>query len=128
MGWLFLILVVGAAVFLVLRSRAKAADAPDKPRYKYEGLAFKGDAHCCQAAKKMDGRRFLIAEAPKVPLADCPDPALCRCKMRHIKDRRSGDDRRELVGALSTEMPIGDKRTNKRTGRDRRKDEISYDI
>jgi len=128
MGWLFLILIVGAALFLVLRSRSKAAAAPPKPRYKYEGLAFEAEQHCCTAARYMNGRRYLIAEAPKVPLADCTDPALCKCKLRHIKDRRSGDDRRTVVGALSTEMPIGDERSNKRTGRDRRKEDISFDI
>jgi len=127
MGWLLLLIIVGAAVFLVMKARGKASSEPAKPRGKWEGLAFEPDPHCCNAATKMKGRRFLIAEAPKVPLADCPDPALCKCKLRPVKDRRSGDDRRELVGALSTEMPIGDERSNRRTGKDRRKETISYD-
>jgi len=128
MGWLLLVLIIGAAVFLVVKSRSKASDAPgQKSHGKWEGMAFQADAHCCNAAEGLNGKRFLIAEAPKVPLADCSDPALCKCKLRPIKDRRSGDDRRELVGALSREMPIGDERANKRSGRERRKEEISYD-
>lgn len=47
----------------------------------------------------MAGRRFLIAEAPEVPLANCIDPSACQCTYRNLKDRRAGD-RRSVAGPM----------------------------
>jgi hypothetical protein len=50
---------------------------------------------CCKAAAGLKNRRFLSAEAPKIPLADC-DSRVCQCRYVHFEDRRQGDDRRQL--------------------------------
>jgi len=128
-GWILIALVVGLIAFCLVRAQKgkKAGTAESAPKSRYAGLVFEAEEHCCAAAAKMDRRRFLIAEAPKVPLATCSDPALCHCKYRSVDDRRDGDDRREVVGALSREMPIGDERSNRRAGKERRKETISYD-
>jgi hypothetical protein len=129
-GWILVIAGIAVAAFFLTRARANPASGKKKsarPKGQYAGLEFIPDKPCCDAATTMGSRRFLISEAPKVPLATCSDPALCRCKYRNVDDRRAGDERRSVVGALSKGMPIGDERTNNRAGRDRRKESISYD-
>jgi hypothetical protein len=42
------------------------------------------------------GRRYLSAEAPKLPLPAC-DVRSCHCRFVHFEDRRDGDDRRHLM-------------------------------
>ena len=48
----------------------------------------------CAAAQVCKGKRFLSAQAPRLPLPGC-DAAQCGCKYRHHEDRRDGP-RREL--------------------------------
>lgn len=129
-GWILVIAGIAVAGFFLTRVRASPGSGKSEQaeaKSKHAGLEFVPDKHCCDAATAMGSRRFLISEAPKVPLATCSDPGLCRCKYRNVDDRRAGDDRRSVVGALSRDMPIGDERTNKRAGRERRKESISYD-
>jgi hypothetical protein len=132
LDWILILATIGIVVFfLVLRLMRSSAGFAKKPiateKKKYAGLAFFSDSHCCDAATAHNERRFLTSEAPKIPLAQCSDPALCHCKYRNIDDRRISDDRRDIVGVLSKDMPVGDKRSNRRAGRDRRKDDISFD-
>lgn len=42
----------------------------------------------CSAAHRCDGRRFLSAEAPVLPLQQC-DSEKCLCRYVHHEDRRS---------------------------------------
>lgn len=132
LDWILILATTGIVVFfLVLRLRRSSVRFGKKPiaiaKKKYTGLAFVPDAHCCDAANAHNERRFLTSEAPKIPLAQCSDPALCHCKYRNIDDRRTRDDRRDIVGVLSKDMPVGDQRSNRRAGRDRRRDDISFD-
>ena len=137
-GWILIIAAIAVIAFFLLKGKASsgpvgkgaksaAKKAVKQPNNPYAGSEFIADAYACDAAKAIDRKRFLADEVPKVPLGNCCDPALCRCKYRAIKDRRIGDDRRHIVGALSNEMPIGDERSNRRAGRDRRKEDISFD-
>jgi len=51
----------------------------------------------CQASQQAD-TRYLCAEAPRLPLGACTNPAGCHCKYRHFEDRRKGP-RRSRDGA-----------------------------
>jgi|GEM_PF-2348219 len=138
-GWFLIIVAVAAVAFFLLRGRSGsstaakkrtklAAKKAGKKRPKlYASRQFIADAHACDEAKALSGKSFLVDEGPTLPLANCCDPVLCRCKYRDVEDRRGLDERRLIVGALSTEMPIGDERSNRRIGCDRRKDDISFD-
>jgi hypothetical protein len=66
---------------------------------------------CCKAAVDLKGRRFLSAEAPKLPLPGC-DAASCRCRFVHHNDRRMDDDRRQLIV-----NPLGHQMRDRRRGR-----------
>lgn len=49
---------------------------------------------CCTKVAEIDGRLFLAAEAPKIPMPEC-DAAKCRCRYVHYEDRRGAENRRE---------------------------------
>ncbi len=50
----------------------------------------------CEAAKSLQGKRYLAGAAPRIPLAEC-DATECKCRFIHHADRRSGADRRGHV-------------------------------
>ena len=90
--------------WLYLRGR-KPDTAPSQPESltdtssgKYHAVSIKYDSNACEAAKAMDGRRFLSNAAPRLPLPDC-DVLECNCRFTHHKDRRSGKDRRSPFAA-----------------------------
>jgi hypothetical protein len=49
---------------------------------------------CCAAAKDTEGKRYLLREAPRLPLKECTMPTSCTCKFHKDADRRGGDRRR----------------------------------
>jgi len=67
----------------------------DTPR-QYPAVEVTTPAQCCAAAKALEGRLILAAEAPALPLADCADPASCLCRFRKYPDRRMGDEDRRF--------------------------------
>jgi hypothetical protein len=52
---------------------------------------------CCEAARQVAGKRYLLRKAPQVPLMGCTMPTTCSCMFLKSKDRRDGD--RRLLGA-----------------------------
>lgn len=50
---------------------------------------------CCNAVKDLHGKRFLSAEAPKLPVTGC-DKDHCQCDYIHHEDRRVEIRRDEL--------------------------------
>lgn len=93
----------------------------------------KGD-DCCHAAADLHGKRFLLEEVPMLPLEACDRIGDCQCVYRNHADRREGDDRRNVYGALSKAGEIGMQGANKRSGMDRRAgtdeefDDIEFEI
>jgi hypothetical protein len=47
----------------------------------------------CVLARSMTQRRWLYAEAPRLPLPGC-DARLCDCRYKHLPDRRTDERRR----------------------------------
>jgi hypothetical protein len=90
--------------WLYLRGRRPATDAPkpkslaDTSSGQYHAVSIKYDSGACEAAKAMEGRRFLSNAAPRLPLPEC-DVLECNCRFTHHKDRRTGKDRRSPFGA-----------------------------
>lgn len=68
-----------------------------KAETKFHAVSLRFPASACEAAKAMEGRRFLSTAAPRLPLPDC-DSLNCKCRFAHHEDRRAGDDRRETHG------------------------------
>jgi len=72
----------------------------------------------CGAAWKLQGERFLSADAPTLPLASC-DQSNCECRFREHSDRRVDDDRRNNWARFGGFAPRAEK-DERRAGRDRR--------
>jgi hypothetical protein len=71
---------------------------------------------CCAASRELEGRYFLVAEAPALPLPGC-DEANCECAYRHHADRRQAARRDDDMGLSGLGLRPADER---RRGRDRR--------
>jgi hypothetical protein len=64
------------------------------PEGDYRAVRLALDDGCCAAAKDTAGKRYLLREAPRLPLAQCTMPMTCPCKFHKDADRRGGDRRR----------------------------------
>ena len=96
----------------------RKADAMATTRFHAVSIKFTPDA--CQAAKDLEGRRFLSSAAPRIPLPEC-DVLECHCKFVHHKDRRAGDRRSPFAKSIGSDG-TGSYEAEKRRGRDRRDD------
>ena len=101
------IILVGFGVFLYLKKPAKKrpqrskTTSPGPAVSPYLSVSIMSPRACCQAANDLIGSKFLVKNAPTLPLADCGQ-AGCRCGYIHHADRRDEDaDRRALYGLRS---------------------------
>lgn len=123
---LALILVLLLLIWLFIRRRAanKAKSTPP-PRTKsknsaYHAVSIKFSGNACEAAREMEGRRFLSSAAPRIPLPDC-DVLNCTCRFAHYQDRRARQDRRSPFGPGGIGGSTGKYQQEQREGKDRRK-------
>jgi hypothetical protein len=66
----------------------------------YRAVSLEPCPKCHAAAKYGAGKRYLLGDMPRVPLASCTMSANCSCKFRKHADRRDGD--RRLLGDVIT--------------------------
>jgi hypothetical protein len=115
-----LLVATGVAYWLVLRRRAPKPDRnPRQPNAAPGGfgaveIRIRGGA--CQAARSLEGQRFLARKAPVFPLPECT-AAKCSCTFVKLSDRRT-EGRRLEHGGLSASMFLA---SSRRTKRDRRR-------
>ncbi len=74
----------------------------------YQALSVHYRRDACEAVRRLAGKRFLLKEAPSLPLHGCTAEH-CRCGYVHHPDRRSGEERRSGLRSLYG-MPIRDRR------------------
>lgn len=88
-------LVAGAAGFWLTRRRNEGSTEPagERTRHPYRCVAIRGGGNSCAAANDLDGRRFLPAEAPLLPLHTC-NASPCQCTYVRFEDRRDEERRR----------------------------------
>ena len=114
-------------VWLSVRRRSQTEESQqpsslkDSGKTAYHAVSIKFDTHACEAAKEMDGRRFLSNAAPRLPLPDC-NSLDCRCRFVHPKDRRAKKDRRSPFAAAGFGGGTGSFEKERRERTDRRKD------
>ena len=81
--------VAGAAIALIAQALPKDAPAPKRrPNRSFRAVSIvPAGGSCCPACDATRNQRFLLEEAPKLPLVQCT--ALeCLCHYRHHSDRR----------------------------------------
>lgn len=66
----------------------------------YRAVSLVPCSGCHATTRQSGGKRFLLREAPRLPLAGCAKPDQCTCKFRKHPDRREAD--RRLFGAAET--------------------------
>jgi len=71
--------------------------------HKYRAVAISHSLLSCKAVGAFDGKRFLAADAPSLPVKGC-DMWPCRCRYQHLPDRRA-EERRSLYGSKRNLVP-----------------------
>ena len=124
---LLLILAFFAAVgvfVLLTRHRADVRHARQKLANssggEYAAVSIHTARNGCPAAERIRGNRFLVREAPRLPLAQC-NWSKCQCTYAHHYDRRTGNgdrrrhresfagnDRRDSFGRREADLAIAD--------------------
>jgi len=84
---------------------------------RWHAVSIETNAVCCAAARALHKARFLSAQAPSLPLAQCVAKATCRCFYKHHDDRRCQLRRREEITGLRPNVRVVEER---RVERDRR--------
>jgi hypothetical protein len=67
----------------------------------------------CEAARALKGKRFLGADAPRLPLNECATPGACRCAYRKYADRREGPRREEEETGMRRSITQADRRVRR---------------
>ena len=96
---------------------AKSRPASVRQRGDYRAVSIASAGRRCAAAKDAAETRFLMREAPPLPLPVCTMAETCSCKFRKLPDRRDGD-RRAFGG---TEANLWYSGRNSRQGFSRRR-------
>ena len=81
----------------------------------YRAVSIAPSMECYAAAKDVAGKRYLMREAPQLPLVNCTSPENCSCKFRKHADRRDGD--RRLLGEEETDRWFSGSERRARRGR-----------
>jgi len=115
-----LVLATGAVGWFVFRRPAatqRRAPEQAKPAGgRFGAVEIRIRSGACQAARSLEGQRFLSKEAPTLPLPACT-AAQCTCKFAKWSDRRS-ESRRLEHGGLSASIFLA---SNRRAKRERRR-------
>lgn len=103
-------LVAGVYLFFRLRSSGTSGNQPGKQalqaaketkeKNKFHGVSISYDWETvCDAAKELDGKRYLSNEVPQLPLPGCTAET-CKCTYFHHDDRRSKGRGRRLASNI----------------------------
>jgi hypothetical protein len=83
-------IVAGASTAILVELRNTGERRPMRPskrRFRAVSIVPMDGMSCCSVCDPLGTRRFLLHEAPKLPIAGCTAPA-CTCRYRHHLDRR----------------------------------------
>ncbi|MEM7219625.1 MAG: hypothetical protein AAF515_14750 [Pseudomonadota bacterium] len=109
-------------VLKFLSGRTEADHGPRVPESKYRSVEVHhwNNPDACAAVKALAKKRFLLHEAPSLPLAACSDPQACDCRYRRFDDRRVGP-RRDADLGIADRLPERVKVEKRLRGRGRRR-------
>lgn len=100
----------------------RLARSAETPPSDWHAVAIKTGVYACDAARKLEGRRFLATEAPRLPLAACGRET-CECRFQHYADRRTGRDRRSPFASGGMASGTGKYEQERRRADGRRADD-----
>jgi hypothetical protein len=134
----FVLFLVVGVLSLLVRGR-RGGDAKSAPRTPsqpdesgdseagpYRSVSINTGESPCGGARTLAGQRYLLGNAPMLPLADC-DAECCDCRYVHHADRRDrGGDRRLMHGLQSQLYSAGGE--ERRVAGDRRGDDLAAEL
>lgn len=106
-------------------SKKKSSNTATAKTSHYHSVEVKASKFACVAVMEIEGKRFLSADAPPLPLPECDQN--CNCRYEHYDDRRQGDRRDSDVSNLSSINEKGEKK-NRRLGGDRRRNSANKSV
>ncbi len=83
----------------------------------FHAVSIEPGHRACPEARAREGKRFLSAAAPMLPLKGCSN-ASCQCRYQHHEDRRTQRERR-----VNFANPHAHKMADRRAGKGRRLDD-----
>ena len=89
-------------------------------RLPYHAVSCRSGAGNCAAVEALKDQRFLVEDAPQLPLADCTSSERCKCKYLHHQDRRDTDDDRRALYGIKSEFYEYTSKQNRRVKNGRR--------
>lgn len=115
MSSLFLILLLAAVIALAITLRprvTRAATRTDAGDFRAVSVRF-DEADACPAVRALESRRFLCADAPALPLAECTADT-CSCRFERHADRRAGARRADETGVFQRPFDGSEQRSEAR--------------
>jgi hypothetical protein len=95
----------------------RGGEAPESAS-PYRAVSVAPTRASCPAAVAIRDKRFLVAEAPTLPLPMCTWPLSCPCKLKMHNDRRARPqrepERAEAVKTQKVRRPTAGRRTTDR--------------
>jgi hypothetical protein len=95
------------------RKEPPAATGPLRP---FQAISIYRGVICCELARKFSDHRFLVRDAPPLPLAGCSLGTACQCKYIKHRDRRA-EPRRLMDFGMSARLFDGRERRVRSGGR-----------
>lgn len=95
------------------RKEPPAATGPLRP---FQAISIYRGLICCEMARQFSDHRFLVRDAPPLPLAGCNMGKTCKCKYIKHRDRRS-EPRRLMDFGMAAHLFDGRERRDRKSGR-----------
>jgi hypothetical protein len=95
------------------RKEPPAATGPLRP---FQAISIYRGLICCDMARKFSDHRFLVRDAPPLPLAGCNLGKACQCKYIKHRDRRA-EPRRLIDFGVAARLFDGRERRARGGGR-----------
>jgi hypothetical protein len=95
------------------RKEPPAATGPLRP---FQAISIYRGTTCCEMARRFSDHRFLVRDAPPLPLAGCNLGKACQCKYIKHRDRRA-EPRRLIDFGVAARLFDGRERRARRGGR-----------
>ena len=102
------------------RRQARGAISSSQAESRYRAASILASRCACDAVRIVEGRRYLAAEAPRLPLQDC-SAERCTCRYVRYEDRRSSQGDRRALYSLQTDLYGLSGQPDRRTRQGRRR-------
>jgi len=97
-------------------SSRKEPPAVSGPLRPFQAISIYRGLICCDMARKFSDHRFLVRDAPPLPLAGCSLAKTCQCKYIKHRDRRA-EPRRLIDFGVAQRLFDGRERRERGGGR-----------